>query len=228
MNRIELATLVVQNTGRTDKIPLINKSLIFAVKRMSELFPFLELRRECDTPIQPLDTQIQIPSWVDQIVELRMVDPATPTMSYPMELHREVWFVSRFPNVVGSTITGRPLYCYRRENLLFLDRKSSGDYICRLTATCKADLITDFSEVSIKDADEAIIAYATSSVYRSIQMYQDGQNWDQRFKELTTILVRAKERELGVHFVADMWSNELPIKPNQPWLDPFDSGRSYQ
>ena len=228
MTRLQLQQQVISRTGRSDKAQDINHFLNWGMDRLSEIHPWDCLRPEINNPINELDTQFQIPEWVDQIIEMRLLVPASPTLSYPMELHRKTWFVKQFPNVVGSTITGRPLYCYRDENTIFLDRKSNGSYNILCTVYAIRHFLSDQDKPRIPRADEALIAYATARLYEAVQMYEDAQYWMAQFNNIARSLINQEERELGVRFVADEWTRKQPVQTNQPWLDPFEGHQDVQ
>lgn len=226
MIRDELLDLVKSNTGRTDKDTVIDQGLNFAIQRISQRQPFDELRNEFDCQIVENDTQTQLPSDLDQIVELRLIVPSSPTLSYPMELWRKTKFIKLFPNVIGSTITGRPLWCYRDRNMLYLDRKSNGTYTIRITGFKLGVFSNGFAGDPVTEADECLTAYATHYLYKSIQMYADAQFWFGEYNQLFLELVNAKQREIGNSSIATEWSRTRPVQPNQPWLDPFEGHRN--
>lgn len=217
----DIVNLVIQETGRSDKETQISQYVTFGFADLCRKHPFDSLRKETDTQINVLDTQMQIPADVNQIVELRLLVPSSPTLSYPMELKRKVWFTKQFPNVVGSTITGRPLWCYRDNNQIYFDRKANGVYAVRITYFPFSWFKGATATSGIHDADEALVAYATSRTYRSVQMYEDAQIWFSEYGRLAKELINAVQREIGVRVVADEWTRRGNIQPNQPWLDPF-------
>src|SRR4051812_45263368 len=92
-----LVDAVEDNTGRTTNVT--ERALKFGLTRISQLFPFDELRKEFDTPIIAGDTQMNLPDNLDQIIELRLITSDTPTMSYPLDYRRKTWAVARFPDV---------------------------------------------------------------------------------------------------------------------------------
>jgi hypothetical protein len=213
---------VIANTGRQDKVGVINDGLDFGLRQVCRTHPFDELRPEFDVGIVATDTRVQLPKMIKQIVELRLLVPGSPVLSYPMELMRKKGFVEVFPNVTGSTITGRPLYCYQDGDFLFLDRKSNGTYTIRMTALVNGVFESDTDETPIRDIDDILIAYATSHLYKSVQLYDDATYWQGQFAGLLRSEINAVQKQIGVHVVAKEWSTRQPIQTNQPWLDPFE------
>lgn len=221
MDRDDLNSLVVENCGRSDKIGQIDTYLDFALDQLSKLYPFDALRGEINIDLPTNATQIQLPNTLFQIIELRLLVPNTPTLSYPMELHRKRWFVEKFPNVVGATISGRPLYCYREKNQLYLDRHANGDYNIRITAYTLDKFGAASDTPRLNMCYEAIVAYATGCVYKSIQMYDDAMFWLGEFNRNANLAMKAEQKEIGVSLVAQPWNRRQPIQTNEPWLDPF-------
>lgn len=221
MEKSALNAMVVLNTGRTDKVTLINQFLDFAILELSKLHPFDEERTEADTAITTGQTQVQLPDFLHKIVELRLLVPNSPVLSYEMFLTRKREHVKDFPNVGGSSITGRPYFCAVDKNQLLFDRICDSNYTIRLTFTTQGHFDTDSSEPTVKGSDEALIASATAQLYRSVQMYEDAMAWEARYRQLTQQLVNDALRELGVNVVARPWTRKSPIFINEPWLDPF-------
>lgn len=221
MKRSELRTRVRNNIGRTDKDAVINDGLDFGLKEISKLYPFRELHIESDVGFNADDIGVNLPSNLKQIIELRLVDPANPTLSYPMSLVTKQEFVAKYPNVAGSPSTGRPFFCYRDKQQLFFDRKSSGSYFIRMTRLIYDKFFTDDSEPDIQDCEETLIDYSTAFTYRSIQMYDDAKNWDARTGGHLRTLVIAVERTLGNKIIGREWVRGGDVDTNVPWLDPF-------
>ncbi len=227
MKRSELRTLVIENTGRSDKTTLINNQLDFAIQKLSRIHPFDKNRPETSVALATGAISVQLPADVDQIITINFADPAIPTVGYLMVLLRKTQFLKMFPNVAGSVVTGRPLYSYRDKDQLYINTKSNGNYILSITYQRLMAFQTDTDECPIFGADEVLVAAATAAVYRSMQMYQDAAQWNSETASLLKLLVIAEEREIGVDFIAKEWKNEPEYPyPNAPWLDPFAGRRS--
>jgi len=221
---MDLETLVAEvqtRTGRTDKDSVAETGIRFALTKISQLFPFDQLRRELTIAVASGDTQITIPGNVDEIIELRLIVPATVNMSYSMNLRRKTWFVQRFPNVPNTIVTGRPYFCYREDDVLHFDRVSNGSYNIVMTAFTTGSYVSGSDESALSGSDECLIAYGVKQVYESIQMYQDAQYWQSQFGQHLGALITQKSRENGVKYIAEEWHWQRGISPNQPWLDPF-------
>lgn len=222
MRRSDLRTRVFNNTGRSDKTSVTNDGLDFGLKKLCQTYPFLALRAgEMDISFVATNLSIGLPQDMRQIVELRLIDPSSPTLSYSMVLLRKTDFVSRFPNVAGSPVSGRPYFCYRDGNRLYFDKKSEGSYTVRLTKYVIQKFNGDSDECAVPDSDEILIALSTAFVYRSIQMYDDAAQWDREAARLTQLAVMTEDREIGLKSVACEWASSPQIDTNIPWLDPF-------
>jgi len=221
MMKSELRDLVIGNTGRTDKTDLINDSLDFGLTTISKISLFDDLRKQAEVSLASGISSVQLPSDVFQIVEIRFIDPAAPTNSYQMILWRKREFTKRFPNVAGSLITGKPLNCYREKSSLFFDRILQFPYTLRLTYYYLDVFENDSDSPSLIGIDEALVAYATASVYRSIQMYKDAEYWDSQFKALINNFKLANDAEVAAVVACEPWRRDNRPNPNAPWLDPF-------
>ena len=230
MDLDSLITSVQSKTGRTDKDDVAEEGLRFAFTKISQLFPFDQLTKELSIPTVAGDTQIQLPANLDEIIEARLIVPQAINMSYKLDIRRKTWFVTRFPNVPNTVVTGRPYWCYREipDNTLHYDRVCNGSYTIKLTAFSTGVFLGGADSSPLTGCDECLMAYGVKYVYESIQMYQDAQYWNQQFSENLSALVTQKSRDTGVHYIAEEWSWHRPVSPNQPWLDPFQAqGTSY-
>jgi hypothetical protein len=222
LKRSELRTKVITNTGRSDKTTVINDGLDFGLRNLSQTHPFLALRTgEIDVSVVTNDLSVQLPGTIRQIVELRLIDTASPTQSFPLKLIRKREFVERFPNVGGSSITGTPSYCYFDSPMLWFNVSCNSSYTVRLTRFSLDKFDSDFDETVIPDADEILIAYATAYTYESVQMYTDAQYWFNKFRALVMLAVENEERQIGVRLVHSPYCEKPDIVSNSPWLDPF-------
>ena len=221
MTKAELRTLVQANVGRTDKDTVINNALDFALTTLSQTELHDDLRRELDSTCVISSTFVQLPSTLSQLLDVRLVDPTNPSLAYPLVILRKLEFVRMFPNVPGNAITGRPTFSFVEAGKLNFNCITQAEYTIRITGFFLGEFFADTGENPIKNADEALTAYATANLYESIQMYDDAARWQGQWKFLVKNLINAKQKELGVSFVARPWVRNTAIESNAPWLDPF-------
>ncbi len=226
MKRSELLAQVILTTGRTDKTSVINTGLNFGLQELSKIHQWEALRTiegTADIPVPVSVISVQLPSDVYQLLDVRLIDPTSSTLCYPMALYRKKQFTNNFPNVAQSLISGRPYACYKDGNLLMLDRKSNGAYTIRTTYFKIQQFFSDDDECLVSNADEALIAYSTFYTYRSLAMYADAAQWKASFDELVKRLKNAEEEESGTVLKGIPWTRdeERRVVVNPPWLDPF-------
>ncbi len=222
MTRAQLRAIVQINYGRSDSnaVSVINAGLDEGLREIAKVYPFDAMNLECDITFVAGQSDIQLPAGINNIIELRMVDPANPTLSYSMDYRRKRWFVSKFPNVPQLPITGRPLFCYKQGNKLFLDRVSNGTYKIRVTYNIIDRFENDLSEPRIQNVESALSCYATFYAYRSVQMYTDAKIWFGEFaRNLKTAL--DNEQSDNTTLRAEPWVSKPEISTNVPWQDPF-------
>jgi hypothetical protein len=221
--RADLIGLVIANTGRSDKYtPIVNWFNVGLV-RIASLHSWKDLRVQADVSVVTNDTTAALATSVKSLVELRLIDIASPTLSFAMELRPKQWFVERFPNVAGSPISGRPYFCYRAGTTLYLDRKCNSSYTIRYTYQKTAEFAgnLDESQSPITEIDDVLVAYVTAEVFRAIGQYEDANYWDQRFGNLLAAAIKDDEDETGVRYIAEQWAQRSDVFLNQPWVDPF-------
>jgi hypothetical protein len=217
----ELIEQVQANTGRTDKDDIAEDRLRKALVNLSQLYPFEQLKSQSDTALAIGEYKITMPA-IDQIIELRLIVPSSPTMSYSMMLKRKTWFTQRFPNIPNTVITGRPLWCMVDNGELWLDRISNGAYTIRITGLTIGTYADGSDSSPITNSAECMVAYATAGVYASVQQYTDAKFWMGEYGRLYQALRDFKAGDPGERIVADEWRWRRRVTPNQPWLDPFE------
>lgn len=223
--RLDLQAMVIENTGRSDKTTLINNSLNFALKELSRLYPFAYNRPEADYSVAAASTYKALAARLNQIVEIRLIDPAVTTFSNPLTIMRKVPFVRMFPNVAGSAITGRPSHVYLDGVTVYFNCITLATYTLRVTYYQLDRFVDDTTVATIPDADEVLVAYATANTYRGLQMYEDAAEWDKMFLRLSRSLINQAEKDIGNQNMAREWTNSdrAPESSggNPPWLDPW-------
>jgi hypothetical protein len=212
---------VIENTRRRDKESLILTAIGFALNEIAQLHDFKLMRVEADVSFTSGDMSIAIPNDAVQLGEIRFVESDESLVAYPIALVTKNYSVRTYPNA-AAVAAGRPSELYENGGQLYFNAPSDGDYILRMTYFKYPEEMTQGTDTPlIPKIEQAIVAYCTSYVFRSIQMYGDGDQWMNRFRESIMVAIGADKRRSGTVPKLEPFPGRptSPIVP--PYLDPF-------
>jgi hypothetical protein len=221
MTREQIKDLVIENTRRTDKEALILTSIGFALNEIAQLHDFKIMKVEVDIPFSEDDMSVSLPTDAVQISETRFIESTTDTIGYPIPLVSKNYSVRTFVNPAGQAAS-RPTELYEHNGQLYFNAPSDGDYILRMTYMKYPEELEQATDTPlIPKIENAIVAYCTSYVYDSIQMYNDGQVWMQKFYTAIRTAISADKRRSGTRVQLEPFPGR-PVSPVvPPYLDPF-------
>jgi hypothetical protein len=223
MTRAEILSLVQTNIGnRTDKNTLIYSAIDFAqrdIARCGQLFR--SLHQSFSTSITTGDSVIALPAYTRHIIEIRLQDSASTT-SYPLCLKPKIWVMKRYPNPSADP-QSKPDIAYIENGSLYFVPYSNGDYTIAGTVYCDPAPFTDSSQsVAVDGSEDAIVAYCTAYVYRSIQQFDAANQWQANYIQLLERLKVEDRRSPGVDFSQDSFGDGTTNKSLASyWLNPF-------
>lgn len=224
MNLGELRTAVFDNTGRTDKTTVTDRAINLGIEDIVDSYQFRDLRVQRDVGIVVDQASIIIPTDYHQVVDARLID-TTNENSNPIRIKSKKVITDLIPNPDDLT-AGRPSLAYEESGSLFLIPKSNGVFIIRLLLDLKpTTLVLVGDNPQVDRIDRAIIAYATSYVYDSVQQFQQAAVWTKRYNEALAKAILSDDRKPGkidkaqeFHGHHGHHGHHLSVTP---WLDPF-------
>lgn len=217
MTRDQMRDLIVQHTRREDKLPLIEQAIALAVAELGQLHEWRELRYQFDITLAMGERYVNIESGVFHVLSLRLID--ADQKFYPVELWSKTHVVQKYPDE-GNSSTGRPLVAYEDTGQLWLAPKADKQYIVRVDTFRLHPELKPSEQPLVQAVDNAIVAWATAYVFRSIQMYEDANQWMQEYARAMGLALKAERR---THFkrVLRPVNEQIPMPRIEPWLDPF-------
>ncbi len=222
--RLSLRTKVKINLGnRTDKDSVINDGLEEGLKRAMEVYPFKTRQTETDITIVENDTHFHLPTDTLDLIEARLIDG---TSSYPIAIKDKKWLTDRWANIAACS-TGKPVFGYEENGIVYLYPISNGSYTIRITTRVKPTFnALDATENPIPTLDFALVCFATSYVFMSVQLFDFAIPWDNKFVGAVTsaINVDKRSRDTAVVKKFEPFGEEVP-PVIEPYLNPFDMGR---
>jgi hypothetical protein len=215
LTRSELVTAVTANTNRTDKNSVIYTAADLAqrnIARCGQLFR--SLFESFDRNIAAGDSTISFPDYTRHVVELRLKDLASTT-SYPLTIKDKRWIVQRWPNPAIDP-QSKPEYGYVENGAFYFIPYSNGDYVISGTVYKDPAPFDDSSQaLAVDGSEEAVIAYCTSYVFRSIQQYDAAREWQANYIAALETLKKEDRRNPGIDFSVDDVGNDVDEQGNR-------------
>lgn len=191
MQRSQIRDLAIEHTARDDKESIADAAIDLAFSRLSQMHTWQQGRLDQQFPLAIGDSFITLPLGTRSVIEIRMLDGIR---SYPMVLEDKATVLRRVPNPPVMP-PSRPYYLYRETDSAGNDNL----YFVPLTvAAFTIDATIDFGatigpedddESNIPDADEAVVAFATSYVFKSIGDTESAGLWEAQFNQAAARLI---------------------------------------
>lgn len=229
MNRASLRNIVLQNTNRKDKIDLINSAFDLALTEMAQQHDFHQnrLQAQIDMPIG--SNTVTMPDDVFQVLNVRLVDTTSSINSRTIILEDKAVLTKQWPNL-AVTIQSWPKYAFVdwETNLLTFLPPTSQEW----TATVEyfrlfPQFVNDLDAIG-RNLEAALIAYATSYIFKSIQMFQEATFWFTEYQRSLLLAIRADSRTNTQRQMQGHKSHFIHGDDTvPPWLDPFNRGSDF-
>jgi hypothetical protein len=170
----DLRAEVVTNTGRTDRLDYINKQINKGIEYFNRLWPFKGLRQTTLISVVANDQSFSLPSdflWIQQVLLLNGAN------SYQVDVRGKSFMLQRWPNA-RSTAFGLPAIGYIDGSLFYFVPVANQAYQFSVSYYRKMPLlVTDSDTILIDYLDEAVVAYATAKVFKSVEQFDSAQVW---------------------------------------------------
>lgn len=189
------------NTKRADKGSVIQTGIDLALQRISALHPF-----RCLTLTAPLDVasgavSVTIPSTVVRMIKAYWI---LNTNSWAIEVRPREYVLERYPNIDATLSSSYPTMAYLEGNILYLYPIPNADGVIKVTYQYLPTLVEGTDTLPVALLDEAIIAYATSWTFKSVQLWQDAAMWEQLFGAAIQTAILADKDQSIIEFKKDL------------------------
>lgn len=216
MNRSDIRAIVEENTGRTDKTTVINNAINAALKEVSGKHNWRDLRTEASVTTVADQEYIALASDVRRLDEVRWMDGLN---SYEITIRPKTWLVHYWPDFSAQS-SGKPRYGYLEGTTLYMvPPPNEAKTITYSYFKRHASLTDETTDIDFSIADEAVIAYATYRVFKSVQMHEDAVQWFADYKEALKT-AKAMDRHSAVQQRATPRGMGSPV-PEDYWVNPF-------
>lgn len=217
MNREEIENLVIEATGRSDKLTLIRSAIDIAIQELSAERLWIDLLTTADATVSAGAESVDLASDVARVTSVRLIND---TLSYSIEIRPQTWIAQRFPNPSADP-TNKPVYGYLQGTALYLIPLPDDDYTVRYSYyPVHSDLNASTDEITIRGADKAVMAYAIAFVFRSIEKFIEAEQWQSQYDKF---LMSAKKLDKGNTAILQQAVPRSDCPPVMPgyWEDPL-------
>lgn len=205
MTRLQLRNLILSTTNRDDKSDVADSAIDLCMTRLGALHEWQQTRTEISEAIIAGTSSFVLPDKSRRIIEIRFINDL---LSYPMRLFPKV-VALRYAPYPPALPQLRPTVCYREtasngNDTIYLIPASNGTYSIRLTTGANPTIgPLDTDVCNIPDVDEAVVAFGSEYVFRSVSMIQEANDWKAQFDEAVAIAIRADKRRPGESLVME-------------------------
>lgn len=216
MTREQLETLVNEATGRTDKSSLTLSALNLAVAEVSSQRLWYDMMVQGEATILEGALSIDLASDVARVASVTVVDD---TLSRPLLCRSRTWVSERYADPTSWPVE-RPQFGYLEGRTLFMVPRPDQDYVIRYNYyKLHPDLDTPTSELLIRHATAAVVAYAAFWVFQSIEKLKEAEQWYGTYlRQLQSAKRVDADNSVTKYQMTPRGENQVY---GDYWLDPF-------
>lgn len=217
MNREALEELVYESTGRRDKASLTLSALNLAVVEVSKARLWSVLQTEADVTTTANVASVALDSNAERISEIRLIDGLN---SVPLCIRPKTWLTQHIP-YSGSYSASRPVWGYLEGKTLVLFPIPDAAYTIRYTYyKIHPSLDTNTSELLLDHLSAAVVAWATSWVFKALEKFEESDRW---LRLAQSLVSDAKGFDAANSVITYRTTGRDEAVPSSmtPWLDPF-------
>lgn len=217
MTRETIEDLVMEATGRRDKVTLTRAAINLAAQELSKERLWQDALVEEEVSTVADQGYVDLASNLARVSEVRVIDG---TQSYPLVVKDKSWIVEKCPSP-ESFASAKPTYGYLSGTRLYLVPSPDDVYTLRYSFyQLEPDLTGSSSELTIRYAGAAVAAWATHWVFMSLEKHEDAGVWLAKYKELLKSAKRADSDNPAIRREAEPRGAQQTMRPDF-WNDPF-------
>lgn len=217
MTREDLENLVLEATGRTDKVTLIRSALNLALEEVSAAAKWRDLEVEESASLPSGTSSLTLVSTLSRVSEVRLMNGL---LSRPLLIMPKNWVVERFP-ALDILSPSWPVYGYLEGHDLYFAPRPFQDFSVRYTYFRLHPQFTLATDVLLlRHAGAAVAAYATFWVFQSLEKSTDAERWLAIFQRQLASAIKI-DRENAVVIKQMVPRSDSPQASPAYYLDPF-------
>jgi len=217
----QLRTLVQANCNRPDKTAVVDAGLNFGLDELTRRHTWRARRSEVPVAIAMDDLSFTVPDGLTHVSDIRVMN-SDGIMVHKLCVRAKNTLIRDYPQLTHSNISGTPAYGYEEAGIVYFFPKAAQVFTMLVTGdTQGGSMVDDTDGPGIEGVDEALVAYATAYLFRSIQQNEEAGVWEMNFERRAQTAMRddkrraLEERQLEPFRPSDELTIVDPIK------DPF-------
>lgn len=216
----ELQTAVIANTQRSDKLSVITDGLNFGIDELTRRHVFRALRTEVSVEVVADDSQFPIPEGMTHVSNIRVLNGET--LVHTLCVKSKNTLMREFPSLGRELSTGTPAHGYEEAGIIHFFPTASQTFTMLVTGDGQGGHMESETDTpGIEGIDEALIAYATAHVFRSIQLYEDSGFWEGTFERRAITAIRNDKRQAAEIRQLEPFPGPSGVPDVDPTKDPF-------
>lgn len=183
MTRSELREQVFLNTNRRDKTDVVNNALDLGLREIIRRINWKSQRVTVELPVEVGVSQVNLPDNCNDVITVRVYETPddttdeSQTSASNIEILTKRQILDYAPGLASDT-SGKPAVAYIEANTLYFMPAASSPYTIEVTYHAIVDSFEDDdTETPVPAFENALIAWATSRTFMSVQLYTDSQAW---------------------------------------------------
>jgi hypothetical protein len=199
MTREQIRNVVLtHHSNRDDKTDLINSAIDLGVQEIGRRFGFSSARTVTELSIVTDQNTVALPDDCVEITRLRMYDSSDDkSNAVLLELLSKKFVLDQYPDLsVGSS--NEPAVAFVENQVLTFVPPTSQDRVIEVSYHSLTTALTeDSDENPYSGTDNALIAWVTSYVYKSLQMTEDAMLWMRTYEDAMEKVIKSDLRRDG-------------------------------
>jgi hypothetical protein len=216
MNRAEIRALVIEHTGRDDKVSLINSMVNVALKKVSSEHLWNDLHEEGTAVFTIGSNTVALASDLRRLAEVRVLDGLS---SWKLLIRPKSFIVKMYPDITAYS-NAKPRFGYREGTTLYVVPAPDVAYdLAYSYYRRQPDLADDATDIAAEITEDCVVAYVTYRVFKSVGQHEDAAQWRVDYQDLLAA-AKALDRAPAVEHAAEPRGRGRPV-PEDFYVNPF-------
>lgn len=190
MTLAQILAAVADNVKRTDKDSVARTGVSLAFQRCAQYHAFRSMVSTEEVSVSAGVTSVTLPATPVRVFAVYWING---TQSWRIFGKSREWILRRVPNIDATPTPSYPQWGYLEGSRLKFVPGTSVEGVIRITAQFLPTLTNDVDENPVPGTDEAIIAYATSWLFKSVQDWQAASYWEQNYQSALMLAIDADQ-----------------------------------
>lgn len=222
MTREEILSLVISNTGRSDKQELMQSAINLALTEISQRHDFQQMMESHDLALAAGESSVALPDRTLSVLEARIHTEVDVNQVTHLILLPKQTILREFPDL-NADVESRPICGFIEQNVLYVNPPANEAYVIKTTLfRLFPTLATGETVPANLMLINALVSWVTAYTFRSIEKFQESDRWMLEYERSLRVATRADNRQTGTQLVHQGFrGTPAQTYSPEPWHDPF-------